>query len=185
MQQQGNPCLSISGHAWPFPSHPGERRGGGDVSLRPGWRSAGQPQGRRQQGSQHGLCRVGAPRRVGGSRKRWGHGTGLCPLHLCASLHFLSGLWCRAAWTELPGRASHLLASPHRAQRVPGMRVCMRLCEEAPVPAASWGRHGAAARPSHGPGTGTLPSSLSSPHPHAPCAAWDLFHHLEKSIYCQ
>lgn len=127
----------------------------------------------------------GSPWRVGGSTSHGGTAQGSFPLHPCGSLHFVSGLWCRTARMELPGRASCPLVSPHRAQQAPGTRVCMRLCEEARVPPLSWGRDRAAARPSHSPGTSTLLSSLSSLHPLAPCVAQDLFHHLEKSIYCQ
>lgn len=47
------------------------------------------------------------------------------------------------------------------------------------------GRHGAPARLARRPGTGELQSSLSNLHPPAPHVAQDLFHHLEKSIYCQ
>lgn len=134
--------------------------------------------------TQHGLCRK-PPGGLEAAESHGGTSQGSFPLHPCASLHFASGLWCRAAWMEFPGRASCPLVSPHRAQQAPGTRVCMRLCEEAHTPPLSWDRHRAAAQPSHSPGPSTLLSSLSSLHPPAPCVAQDLFHHLEKSIYCQ
>lgn len=47
------------------------------------------------------------------------------------------------------------------------------------------GGHGTAAQLVFGPGTNMLQSSINDLHLPARRVAQDLFHHLEKSIYCQ
>lgn len=67
-----------------------------------------------------------------------------------------------------------------------GHKGLQEVVEQAPAPARlPCGGHRAPAQPARRPGTGELQSNLSDLHPPAPRVAQDLFHHLEKSIYCQ
>lgn len=138
--------------------------------LAPRWHS-GEPR-RRHKGTYETLHMEAAPRmgcELEGSRKlHWhdgGRGLPLCcrtclPLSaLCSHQHQVphTKCWSWVQWEAVGARTS--------------------------VP--DHGGHGTQARLACGTGTGMIQSSINDLHLPAPRVAQDLFHHLEKSIYCQ
>lgn len=186
MQQQGNPCLSISGHARPFTPYPGEKKEEEEVRRRcrlqaPSWHHPGSQES--QEGDTRGHIRVCTGRESPGGDASQGKAGSYMGMMGAEGSHSAAGPCPSVAPaptnTRFPAQSAGRGCSELRAHQAAWEAVGVRTS----VPVHSG--HGTPARLACGPGTGKLQSSISDLHLPAPRVAQDLFHHLEKSIYCQ